>query len=131
MVTDTSYSIRQKTLLAVAILHGAGLQGKDLTEVPYALLLWYLIVVPAMPPRGWSYTGSGSYPAWRNGLTYDTLINMSRMCKLHKAVGRGKRGVTLLPNDALAALVKEAGVSTERCLEWYNEALQGIAVHER
>lgn len=118
------YSIRHMTLVAATILQGAGMQNRRIIwPGDYGLLLWHLVVAPAMPPNAMLYApASKSWPEWRHKISKDKLVERSRDYGFHESTDNSGRSLKFSPHPALAKLLQEDSVFPERCQAWFEAA---------
>ena len=131
-----STSNRQRTLLGVAILQGAGVQSADLSSPRgvYGNLLMELTVHPGLEGIELPESDRGHiiWPTWFDGVSGENLVSHSRKLGLHRPKS-ANAGVSFVGSPAFTALFdgSEGGKRASLCRIWYEEALQAVLEHGR
>lgn len=130
-----STSNRQRAILGVAILQGAGVTSANLCSPRgvYGNLLMELTVRPGLEgielPE--NELGRIIWPTWLSGVSGENLVSHSRKLELHRPKP-ANTGVDFVGSPALAALFD--GAEGEKramlCRIWYEEALQAVLDHK-
>lgn len=127
----TDCSLRLKTIVATAILQGAGVRDEDLIYPRgiYRDLMEEFVISPGLPAGGWSdkeyekvIFGRGH---WYSA-AYGPLVKAAHRYGFHQTKNRQGHGVIFVGSSAFAQLFKKEPALAETCRTWYDEARQGI-----